>query len=130
MPDVGDVQPGVGEHADRLRDRTHVHVGGDERLDERATTGMVSGASRHLLDAHAAAGDHLVVQHFRVRGVVALPHMFAHLDRGDGIEAGVGDLAVVLHADLHQVAEPRSAIRASMNCFCSAAIVTPTTRVP
>ena len=49
------VSPESSSRRDGLADRAHVHVGRDERFDERSTARVIA-ASRHLLNQHAAAG--------------------------------------------------------------------------
>ena len=69
--------------------------------------GAVSAAPRHLLQQQPSGGLQRAEQDGGVDGVLALPHVLAHLDRTHRIEglAGVGELTVVLQAHLHAVGE-------------------------
>ena len=109
--DVAHLEPPALEERHRLADRPHVHVGGDERLDERSAAGVAVAAAGagHLLDQHPPAGLDRVVQDLGVGAVVLLADVLAHLDRGDRVEGStgchLGDLAVVLQPDLDAVLE-------------------------
>ena len=104
---VADLEAARLDEADGLADRPHVHVGGDERLDERAAAGVLAAAralARHLLDQHPAARLDRAAQHLDVRRVVAGADVLAHLEGADGVEVvALGDLAVVLEPDLDPV---------------------------
>jgi hypothetical protein len=101
---VTDLQSAGLDQLHGLTHRPHVHVRCDERLDERAATG-VPAAAGHLLDQHASLGLDVAAQHLDVGRVVGLADVLAHLHRRDGVVRTVGDGAVVLQPDLHPVAQ-------------------------
>ena len=58
----------------------------------------------HLLHEHRRARGGQPVQRRGVRRVVPVAHVLAHLDRGHGVEAGLGHLPVVLQPHVDQLA--------------------------
>ncbi len=64
-----------------------------------------TGPARHLLHQHATVRLHQPVQRGGVGRVVPVADVLPHLQRRDGVERRVGDVAVVLQPDLHAVPE-------------------------
>src|ERR1700760_4619039 len=95
------LETGPFEQVDGLAQGTHVHVGGDVRLDERAAARRPAGPG-HLLDEDPAAGADVVVQGRAEPGVLLGADVFAHLHRGNGVVTGPGDVAVVADLDVDQ----------------------------
>src|SRR6478752_4958365 len=86
--------------ADQLAVREHVAV------DERAGVGRLVVRARDAVVEQAAPGLEVVVDPAEVRRVVLHPDVLGEADRGDRVEAGLLDVAVVHEPDLGEVVEP------------------------
>ncbi len=103
--DVADLEAGSLHRQDGVADVDELTVGEHVAADERRAPQSRPADGTDRVVEQPALGPQGVVEDPVVRLQVRLPDVLGHPDRGDHVELFAGQLAVVLEADLHPVAD-------------------------